>query len=160
MLSVVSKRNPTVPTLRDDIFSSFDKYIDEIFSRDFFENAKNHGLTLSSASYPKVDVVSFPDRIEIDADIPGLEKKDVSVEVSGCTLTIKGDKRESRSETESGQVLLHEIKRSSFQRSFSLDDSFDLNNMSAKFENGFLKLSIKRKIPLDNKSVVKKIPLE
>ena len=59
---------------------------------------------LTKAAYPKVDIVDFKDRLEITSEIPGLTKKDISIEVKDSILTISGKKQE-KNENEELSVL-------------------------------------------------------
>jgi HSP20 family protein len=98
-----------------------------------------------------VDVIDYNDRVEILAEIPGLSKEEVSVDVQENVLTISGQKIKKVDDKESlGKYIRRELKHSSFKRSFTLGDQIDRRSPSAKFENGLLKvtlLKIKPTIP-------------
>jgi HSP20 family protein len=93
--------------------------------------------------------------VEILAEIPGLSKDEVSVDVQENVLTISGQKIKNVDDKEStGKYIRRELKHSSFKRSFTLGDQIDRANPTAKFENGLLKvtlLKVKPTIPVTKK---------
>lgn len=139
------------PTLKNDFLTSFDSIFDDLFENRFPEFKESTDLTtFGKASYPKVDVLDYEDRLVIEAEIPGLTKKDLTVKIHDNVLTIRGEKRESTTSDEKEKqprYILKELKRSRFQRSFMLSDELDHNSLKAKFENGVLNIDIKRKKP-------------
>jgi HSP20 family protein len=106
-----------------------------------------------------VNVVNYDECIEIDAAIPGMTKDDVDVEITDGVLTIQGTSNQNQNIDDS-QYLKREIKRSSFRRSFTLCDNLDSENVSAKFDNGILTLSIPKITPDDSKPITRKITIE
>jgi HSP20 family protein len=159
MLPVLRNRWHT-PTVRDELFSNFNSLFDDFFKDDFWDLVKSQGVTPSQGAYPRVDVIAFEDRIELESEIPGLKKDDVSVEVCDGVLTIKGAKRTESEEKKGGKVVFKELKRSSFQRSFLLDDSLDVNSVDAKFNDGILNVVIKKVTPTKVAPEVKKIEIK
>jgi HSP20 family protein len=88
-----------------------------------------------------VDVVEQADRFVISADLPGLDQKDLEINVSGDVLSISGQKNEEREETQKNYYL-NERRFGSFQRSFTLPGSVDREAISADFANGVLKVTL------------------
>ena len=131
---------------RDEFITPFDKLFDRVFSQSFPELSKEVGIDIfQTSAYPKCDIVNFDDRIEIIAEIPGLTKEQLSIDIDGDQITIKGNKT-AQSEKEGGTYLRRELKKSSFQRTFTADSSiFKLNEIAAKFSDGMLELSIPKK---------------
>jgi len=163
MLPAIRKwHTPTVYTskVRDELFSNVSNIFDDFFSNDFFDLVKSQGVTLSQGSYPRVDITDYDDRIEIESEIPGLKKEDLDVEFCDGVLTIKGNKHQNEEKKEDGKVVFKELKRSSFQRSFALDNTLDTNTVDAKFDNGILNIIIKKFIPTKLKTEIKKIEIK
>lgn len=158
MLPILRKCH--TPAVRDELFTNLDSFFNDFFRDDFFQLAKTQGLTPSQGAYPRVDVTAFEDRIEIIAEIPGLKKEDVDVQVCEGLLTIKGNKRQNSEEKTAGVVVYKELKRSSFQRSFVLDDTLDTDSIDAKFDNGILNIVIKKLEPSKVDPEVKKIQIK
>ena len=83
--------------------------------------------------------------IEVIAEIPGLDKKNVTVDVEDDVLTISGDKHGF--DTKGGKCITRELKQSAFKRSFNLGEYLDGKNISATFKDGMLSISIPKKEP-------------
>ena len=130
---------------RDEFLTPFDKIFDQMMSKQFPTFQEEVGVSFNKGSYPKVNVYEYDDRIGIIAEIPGLDKKNVSVEVEEDVLTISGDKHGV--EDEGAKCITRELKHSSFKRSFNLGDHLDGGNVSATFKDGMLSISIPKKEP-------------
>jgi HSP20 family protein len=131
---------------RDEFLTPFDRVFDEVFAAHFPELNKELGVGFfEKQSYPRVDVVDYNDRVEILAEIPGLSKEDVSVDVQENVLTISGQKIKKIDDREfTGKYIRRELKHSNFKRSFTLGDQIDRRNPSAKFENGLLRVTLSK----------------
>jgi HSP20 family protein len=92
----------------------------------------------------KFDVSESDKEIEVSAEVPGMEEKDIDVEVSAGILTIKGEKKHEEEKKEKNYYL-SERRYGSFRRSFRLPDSVDEDNISATFEKGVLKVTLPKK---------------
>ena len=150
--SVVSKE---MSYNRDNLLSAFDKIFDDAFRGVNGDLYKSFGIDpFSKASYPKVNVVAYDDRVHIEAEIAGYSKEDIEVQVEEGLLSITGKTR-SRNDVESkentGTHILRELKRGSFSRSFNLSNELDANNIEASFKDGILTIDIPRKEPVVNK---------
>jgi HSP20 family protein len=125
-------------TPRDELFVPFDRLFDE---------ALNSMLGISSfnkSSFPKVDVIEYDNRLVLEADVAGLAKEDVSVDLEGDVLTIRGGNRTRDIPDANAKYVYREIKRSSFVRSFVVGDSIDKKNIKVDFQNGSLKVTLPR----------------
>ena len=146
---------------RDNLLNTFDKFFDEAFRGQFPDFHKSFGIDpFRNSAFPKVNVVSFDDRIEIEAEIAGYSKDDVSVEVENDVLSIVGKASQLHEQTDKSVYLLRELKRSSFSRSFRLDDQLDADNIEATFKDGLLTLVIPRKKPVEPEVKVKKVTIK
>jgi HSP20 family protein len=131
---------------RDNILNTFDRFFDDAFRGQFPDVYKGFGIEpFSKASYPKVNVLSFDDKVEIEAEIAGYNKEDISVQVEDDVLSIVG-KTQLVEQTDKSVYLLRELKRSSFSRSFRLTDQLDTDKVDASFHNGLLHITIPRKV--------------
>jgi HSP20 family protein len=129
----------------------FDKIFDDLLSKSFPQLSKEVGVNwLGNEAYPRVDIISYDDKIVIEADVHGLCKEDVNIEITDGVLTISGKKKESSS-NQTGVYIKREIKRSSFRRSFDLSEKILKDKIEAKFENGLLSI----KLPLLKEEVYK-----
>jgi HSP20 family protein len=136
-LTLLNERNNSV--------STFDKVFDEILKKQFPELQKETGLSFTQGSYPKVNVIEFEDKVRIVAEIAGLTKDDIKIDIDEYVMTISGDSQVKSDEK--GVYLIKELKHSSFKRSFTFGDKFDMENVSAEFNEGILNIEIAIKTP-------------
>jgi HSP20 family protein len=85
---------------------------------------------------PRLDVVEQNDRFILTAEMPGVDPKDLKVEVTGSTLSIQGEKREKRRDGEERQWR--------YQRTLTLPETIDAGKIQANLRNGILELSLPR----------------
>ena len=130
---------------RDEFLTPFDKIFDELMNKSFPTFQEEVGVSFNQGAYPKVNVYEYDDHIGIVAEIPGLDKKNVSVDVEDSILTISGDKHGF--DTDGGKCISRELKQSSFKRSFNLGEHLDGDDVGATFKDGLLSISIPKKEP-------------
>lgn len=90
---------------------------------------------------PALDLVDHDDEVIVRADLPGLTDKDVDVEFSGDTLTIRGTRREEREEKKE-DYYFSERWEGSFLRTIELPEGVDPENASARFDAGVLEVHV------------------
>jgi len=93
---------------------------------------------------PSIDVHEDSKGIYIKADIPGIDEKDLRVDVENNVLSIKGEKREERRSGDEARTLVMERKYGSFQRSIRLPEGAKADGIDAKFKHGVLIINIPR----------------
>ena len=140
---------------RDEFLTPFDKIFDHLMSKQFPAFQEEVGVSFNQGAYPKVNVYEYDDKIGIVAEIPGLDKKNVTVDVEDGVLTISGDKHGF--DTKGGKCITRELKQSSFKRSFNLGEHLDGEGVSANFKDGMLSISIPKKEPEQPKKTYVKI---
>jgi HSP20 family protein len=142
---------------RESFLTPFDKMFDDIVSSTFPQINEQVGVNpFSGTAYPKVNVYEYNDKVGVIAEIPGLDKKDLCVEVEDGTLTISGEKHHKMFDEVGAKVLRRELKQSSFKRSFTLGALLDGDNINASFKDGVLSVEIPKIEPeVPKKSVVK-----
>ena len=86
---------------------------------------------------PDIDATETDNEMRVTAELPGMEEKDVDVQLSGDRLTIRGEKREE-SESEEKDVHISERSYGSFLRTLRVPDSVDPENITAAMKNGVL----------------------
>lgn len=97
------------------------------------------------------------DAFELELAAPGWNKEDFNVRMDGDLLEISAQKTETKKDGAHRQVL-QEFQHRSFSRSFSLDDSVDLSQITASYENGLLKVLLPKKPEI--KTVQKEIAVQ
>jgi HSP20 family protein len=144
----------TVPG--DDPFAALRQEMDRLFESFGREVGWPAAERRSTAMAPSIDVSQTESEIKIDADLPGVEEKDVDVTITDNVLTIKGEKR---AEKEEKKKDFHLVERSygSFSRSLTLPFAVDPNKAKATFKNGVLSISLPK--PPEVKAKAKKIAI-
>ena len=142
---------------RDNFLTPFDKMFDQMVESQFPEVVRQVCIKpYGNTAYPKVNVYEYDDKVGIVAEIPGLDKKQLNVEVEDGILTISGDKH-SAFESEGAKILRKELKESSFKRQFELGELLDGDNISANFKDGILSISVPKTEPKTPKKKFVKI---
>ena len=125
----------------------------EDFSRDF---GWGPPATADMAAAPRIDVSETDAEIKMEAELPGVEEKDVEVVLSDGCLTIKGEKKQEKEEKKQ-DYYLHERSYGSFARSVTVPFDADPDKVKAKFANGVLTVTVPK--PPEVKAKAKKIPI-
>jgi HSP20 family protein len=108
----------------------------------FSAQREARGLT-SGCWNPAVDVYETDEAYVVNAELPGLNKEDIAINVKDRILTVKGE-RSFDHEVKEDRYYRRERAFGKFQRSFSLPEGVDSEMITAEFKNGILKVSIPR----------------
>lgn len=130
--------------VRDPLISVMNDIVNDVFSP--YSVSANDGPVAVKA---RVDVVDRADRFEIVAELPGVKKQDIRVNVDGPrTLKIEADARLER-DVKDGEAVLHtERFAAQYVRTLTLPADLDASRTGAKFEDGLLTLTVaKRNAP-------------
>ncbi|MGX8718227.1 MAG: Hsp20/alpha crystallin family protein [Desulfovibrio sp.] len=91
----------------------------------------------------KTDVRELEKTYELDVDLPGYKKEGIELELDGGYLTITAKMNESKDEKDDkGQYLRRERYAGTCSRSFYVGDALEPKDVSAKFEDGILRISL------------------
>lgn len=112
------------------------------------------GWLTETATVPAVDIVEKDNAYEITADLPGIDEKNIEVQLNNGRLTIRGEKAEEKQEKKK-DYFLQERHVGSFERSFAIPEAVDGDKISATFNRGVLTVSLPKKPEAKNQ--VKKI---
>jgi HSP20 family protein len=96
---------------------------------------------VSATWAPAVDIVEDADAVKLQVELPGLEKKDVSIHISEGILTLKGEKKMTQEQKKDRYYRL-ERSYGMFVRSFSLPNIIDAENVQASMKDGVLEIVI------------------
>ena len=124
------KWNPTRSLITD-----FDRIFDSMFTHD------SPRLSLAQSCMPAVDVTETETEFLLSADMPGLDKKDMSIDIHDGVITIKGESAIDN-EKSTDDYRIRERQLGSFNRSFRLPDNVNEVKVAAKFKNGVLKITL------------------
>ncbi len=90
---------------------------------------------------PEVDIYEKEGKVTIQADLPGIEKTDLSIKVEEGILTLKGE-RKTEEECKEKTVYRSERFTGRFERAFRLPANTDVDHIEAEFKNGVLHITI------------------
>lgn len=90
---------------------------------------------------PRLDVNETDTAIEVIADLPGLEKKDIEISLDNGVLVIKGERKEEHKETDK-HVHRMERRYGSFCRALRIPAEVESDKIDASFKNGELKITL------------------
>ncbi len=116
---------------------------------DFFSPAVRN-----TAGYiePAVDVVEQDENIIVKAQVPGIPKENIVIEVNGDQLTIKGEHKQEKEEKKEN-FYRQEIQYGSFYRIIDLPSEADKENANAELKNGVLEVTLKKSKALSPKKI-------
>lgn len=112
------------PTLIDDFFSPV---------------VSSHG-TLVNPFVPSVDIYEKDEKVYFEAEVPGFNKEDLTIDVKGKLITLSGEKKEEKEDD--GNSYRKERRFGKFQRSFHLGFEADSETVQASYENGILTIEV------------------
>ena len=118
------------------MFDEMDNMINSVFNRDW-----NLASDSSTNWNMAVDVKETDNSFLITADVPGLTKSDINIEIADDVLSISGERIEENSDN-SDYYHYRERTRGTFFRSFHLPEFVDEKKIAAKFNNGILSIDI------------------
>ncbi|MCC8426406.1 Hsp20/alpha crystallin family protein [Mucilaginibacter sp. UR6-11] len=124
----VTKLTDTVPALFEDLLKPWN----ELFEGRLFRK---------ELKVPAVNITDHKDRYLVSMSAPGLKKEDFKIDVDENILTISSEKEESKEEKEE-KYTRKEYNYSSFSRSFTLPEGADKEKITAKYEDGVLKITV------------------
>jgi HSP20 family protein len=140
-------RNSRVPVRRGEEGSPFltlhremNRLFDEVFRELDLSPFRFDRMFDRSWSWPSIEVSENDKEVRVTAELPGLDEKDVEVQLSNGVLTIKGEKR---TETEGNDRLFSERFYGQFERRIPIDD-IDEDKVTASFRNGELVVTLPR----------------
>ena len=117
--------------------NNFPSLMNEFFNEDFGMNLINR-----NRSVPSVNSIENNDSFEIDLAVPGMNKEDFKIELIDKLLIISSENSNS---IENDNMRLNEFNYSSFQRSFRIPESVELDKIKANYKNGILKVLLPKK---------------
>ena len=123
----------------------FDDWMDFPFDDEFF-GRKNPLYGKHAKNMMKTDVRETDNGYELDIDLPGFKKDEISAQLKDGYLTISAAKGLDKDEKEKdGKYIRRERYAGTMSRSFYVGEGVEQDDIHAKYENGILKLSIPKK---------------
>jgi HSP20 family protein len=135
----------------DNAFLSLQHEIDRLFD-DFTRGFPAFSTGGAAELLPNLDVTETDKQIEITAELPGLEEKDVQVNLADNILTIRGEKKAEKEEKDKTYRLV-ERSYGSFVRSLELPEGVNADAIKASIEKGVLKVTVPKPTPAQVKKI-------
>ena len=128
--------------LFDDFFNDFPFYDDNAGQKIEKKLYGRHGQNLM-----KTDIKEMEDGYELEMDLPGFKKEEISISLEDGNLTIQAAKGldEDEKEKKSGRYIRRERYAGAMTRSFYVGENVRQEDIHAKFEDGILRLSVPKK---------------
>jgi HSP20 family protein len=142
-------------------FVGFKKDFEDIF--DNFYNLYNYNSTPSEGSEmiltPKINISENPKAFEILAELPGVQKENIKVNILNNVLTISAEKK---SEKEEKDKNWHRVESyyGTFERQIQLSENIKDDAIVADFKDGLLRINIEKKTPTETQNSVKQISIK
>lgn len=125
----------------------FDDFMDDAFERNFF-GGRNPLYGKHSKNLMKTDVKETETGYELDIDLPGFKKDEISAHLEDGYLTVSAAKGVDKDEKDNeGRYICRERYSGSMTRSFYVGNAVTEEDIKAKYEDGILSLSIPKKDP-------------
>ena len=130
----------------------FDEFFDDFPMPREFRNVDRRLYGKNAAREMKTDVHEHEDHYEVDIDLPGFKKEEITLSLENGYLTVNAAKGLDKDEkNRKGKIIRQERYAGALQRSFYVGDALTEQDITAKFENGVLSLNVPkrdaRKIP-------------
>ena len=124
----------------------FDDFFMDPFNDPFFNSSRNALYGKHSKNMMKTDVRETDGSYELDIDLPGFNKDEIHAQISDGYLTVSASKGLDRDKKDDkGRYIRRERYCGECSRSFYIGDGITEKDVSAKFEDGILKLSIPKR---------------
>ena len=146
------------PPSRSMFHSEIDRLFDDFMS-DFGGWRTRLPRPFDTEQMPSIDVSETDKEVEVKADLPGMDEKDIEVSLSNGILTIKGE-RKAEKEDKDEKKNFHRVERSYglYRRSIALPAEIDEDKVKASFDKGVLSVTMPK--TAQAKSKVKKIAIK
>ena len=138
-------------TPKREMLNFFDN-VDRMISNTFSQTLETDNQTRSLRPFMNVDETDSDYTVSLD--LPGIEKKDVEVNMRDGIVTVIGERKNSYQDKDNS-CILQEAEHGTFQRSFELSNAIQEDKIKARFKNGVLTLTIPKTPEI--KPAVKKI---
>ena len=124
------------PQLHQEIRSAFDRFLQD--------GEGDQSNVVTSEWAPRVDIREESERFLIEADVPGVDPKDIEIHMENGVLTIRGERRHESSSEKSGYTRV-ERSHGVFHRRFALPDTADAEGITATGRHGVLEIAIPKR---------------
>jgi HSP20 family protein len=125
--------------------------MNRLFRESYGSEGPEEALTTTHFA-PAVDIYEDEHNITLKLDVPGIDEKDIDVQIEGNTLTVHGERKIEKEEKEENFRRI-ERQYGSFTRSFTLPSFVDPGQVSAHYDKGVLKINLAKKAEAKPKQI-------
>jgi len=157
--SVVTKKPGEIVSRGEEFEHWLDRIMEDMWRRPFpslFGRDRWLPIRPLGIRMPSVDVYEEKDTVVIKAELPGMKKEDIEVNLAGDMLTIKGEKKEDK-EVKEDDYYRRERSYGSFLRSMTLPCEVKGDQIKANFKDGILEIRLPKTEDAKKKSIAVKI---
>jgi HSP20 family protein len=137
---------------RFDPRDPFNSIVDDLF-KGFFVRPVGYEAGVQSAPRLAVDVTERNGAYLVTADLPGVKKEDIHVDIDGAQVTLTAEVKREKEVAEGERVLHTERSYGKTSRSFALPQEIDETKAEAKFRDGVLELTLPKKAAAARKAI-------
>ena len=131
-------------------FSTLQDRMNRLFHNSYGEG-RDESLTTSNFA-PAVDVYEDEHNVTLKIEVPGVDEKDIDIQVENNILTVHGERKFEKEEKEENYRRI-ERQYGSFTRSFTLPSTVDADKVTANYEKGVLKITLAKKAEAKPKQI-------
>jgi len=157
--SVATKKPGEIASRVEDIEHWMERFMDDMWRRPFPGLlGRDRWLPIRPLSIrmPSIDVYEEKDSVVVKAELPGMTKEDIEVNLAGENLTIKGEKKEDK-EVKEDNYYRRERSYGSFMRTVALPSEVKSDDIKASFKDGILEIRMPKTEEAKKKTISVKI---
>ena len=132
-------------------FATLQDRLNRVF-RDSYSGADRDDSLTTSSFAPAVDVYEDEHKVTLKIEVPGIDEKDIDVQVENNILTVHGERKIEKEEKEENYRRV-ERQYGSFTRTFTLPTTVDSEKVSATYDKGVLKIALPKKAEAKPKQI-------
>jgi len=129
---------------RENYLPTWSNFFNDFLNRDWYDWS-NQNFSLTNTTIPSVNIKENENEFEVEMAAPGMTKDDFKIELNNSVLTISSEKQSENQSKEDKNITRREFSYQSFSRSFTLPVIVETEKISAKYENGILRVNIPKK---------------
>ena len=136
-----------------ETMEDMERRFEELFGREMLFPSRLRRSPLEERAWaPAIEMIEKDDKFIIKAELPGIQKEDIDVSVTGNTLTVKGQ-RKSESEVKEDEYHVCERSYGSFMRSITMPSSAKTDKIEANYEDGILEITLQKAPEIQPKKI-------
>ena len=134
-------------------FATLQDRINRVFCESYGHGPAGQDESLTTSSFaPAVDVYEDEHNVTLKIEVPGIDEKDIDVQLENNTLTVHGERKIEKEEKEENYRRV-ERQYGSFTRTFTLPTTVDSEKVSATYDKGVLKIALPKKAEAKPKQI-------